>query len=88
MATEANSKLCQTSEMKHFSQVVTSFIGKLRILPNVLVGAFCKNIQKLISVHYLCKNFHLHVWLGSEYAPELAFKIKNVLFLNQFEHQV
>ena len=35
MATKANSKLCQTSEMELFAQVVTGFRGKLRILPNI-----------------------------------------------------
>ena len=29
----------------------------------------------------------LDVWQGSEYASELASKIKDVLFLNQFKYQ-
>ena len=35
MATKANSKPCQTSEMELFPQVVTGFRGERRILPNI-----------------------------------------------------
>ena len=35
MATKANSKLYQTSEMELIPQVVTDFRGELKILPNV-----------------------------------------------------
>ena len=35
MATKANSKPCQTYEMKLFPQVVTGFRGELIILPNM-----------------------------------------------------
>ena len=35
MATKANSRPCQTSEMELFPQVVTGFRGELRILPIV-----------------------------------------------------
>ena len=34
-ATKANTKPCKTSEMELFSQVVTSFKGKLRISPKI-----------------------------------------------------
>ena len=30
----------------------------------------------------------LDVWQGSEYASELASKVKNVLFLNQLKYQM
>ena len=33
--TKVNSKPCQTAEMELFPQVVTSFRGKLRILPYI-----------------------------------------------------
>ena len=33
------------------------------------------------------KTFTLDVWQGSQYSSELASKVKNVSFLNQFEHQ-
>ena len=51
------------------------------MLPNIKDGAFCKNSQKLNAVHYL------DVWQGSEYASELASKVKDVSFSNQFEYQ-
>ena len=35
MATKANSKPCQTSEMELFLQVANGFGGELRILPNM-----------------------------------------------------
>ena len=73
MITIANSKPCQTSEMS-FLQDVTGFRGELRILPNIYEGATCKNSQKLKGVHHFCKI--LNVWQGSEYASELASKLK------------
>ena len=33
--TKMSSKLCQTSEMELFPQVVSTFRGKLRTLPNI-----------------------------------------------------
>ena len=33
------------------------------------------------------KAFILDIWKGSEYASELASKVKDVSFLNQFEYQ-
>ena len=41
--TKVSSKLCQTSEMELFPQVVSTFKGELRTLPNISDGAFCKN---------------------------------------------
>ena len=35
MATKANSKACQTSEKELFPQLVTSFRGELKILPEI-----------------------------------------------------
>ena len=59
MAAKANSKRFQKSEMELFLQVVTGFRRKLKILPNILDGGFCKNSQKLKAAHYFCKNLHL-----------------------------
>ena len=47
----------------------------------------CKNSKKLKAVPYFSKNCILDVWQGSEYATELAFKVKDVSKSNQFEHQ-
>ena len=58
MAIKANSKPCQTSEMELFPQVVTGFRGELRILPNIVDEALCKNSQKLKVVHYFCEKLH------------------------------
>ena len=49
MATKANSRPWQASEMELFPQVVTGFRGELRILPIVWEETFCKNSQKLKS---------------------------------------
>ena len=46
MATKANSKHCQTSEMELFPKVVTGFRGELRVLLNIYNGAFFKNSQR------------------------------------------
>ena len=53
--TKVSSKLCQTSEIELFPQVVTGFGGELRILSNIYDGAFCKNTQKRKALHYFCK---------------------------------
>ena len=45
-------------------------------MPNISDGAFCKNGQKLKAVHY-CANT-LDVWEGSEYASELASRVRDV----------
>ena len=47
----------------------------------------CKNSKKLKAVPYFSQNCILDVWQGSEYATELAFKVKDVSKPNQFEHQ-
>ena len=87
MAGNANSKPCQASEMELFTQAVTGFKSEFRILTNIWNGAFCKNSQKLKAVHYFCKDPYLvcltKFWIYSE----LAFKFKNVSFLNQFKYQ-
>ena len=87
MAAKANSKSCQTSEMELFPQVVTGFGGELRILPNILDEAFCKNSEKLKAVPYFCKTSVLDVLQGSGYAFESVSKVKDVSSLNQFEGQ-
>ena len=43
MASKANSKPCQISEMELFPQVLTGYKDEFRILPNIKTGAFCKN---------------------------------------------
>ena len=44
--------------------------------------------DSLKAVPYFSKNYILDVWQGSEYATELAFKVKDVSKSNQFERQV
>ena len=66
---------------------VARFRGGLRILLNIYDQAFCKNSQKLEAAHNFCKIYIWDVWQVSEYASELASKVKNVSFLNQFEYQ-
>ena len=57
MATKANSKHCQTSQMKLFPQVITGCGVKLGILPpSIEDGAFSKNSQNLKAIHYLAKS--------------------------------
>ena len=41
--------------------------------------------EKLFTI--FVKTSILDVWQGSEYASELASKVKNVSFLKQFEYQ-
>ena len=81
MATKANSKHCQTSEIE-LPQVVTGFRGELRILSTSkmeVVAKIVKNKKPFNSI--------LDVWKGFEYASELSSKVKDVSFLNQFEYQ-
>ena len=78
MATKGNSKPWQTSMTEVFHEVVTGFRGKLRMLPNIKDGAFCKNSLKLKAVHYFCKILSLDAWKGSEYASEYAFIFKSI----------
>ena len=55
MTTKANSRLYETSETEPFllrcKPVATGFRGELRILPNILDGAFCKYNQKLKAAY-------------------------------------
>ena len=51
-------------------------------LVNYLREALCKSCQKLKPIQYFCKNSIFDVWQGSEYASELASKVKDVSFLN------
>ena len=46
MATQANSKPCQTSEMELFPQVVTGFRDELKFLPNTEMDLFAEIIKK------------------------------------------
>ena len=55
--------------------MTTRFRDELRILRNISDCAFCQNSFKLKAVK------------GFEYASELACKVKDVSFLNLFEHQ-
>ena len=75
--------------MELFPQVVTGFRGKLRILSNIYDGAFCKNSQKrkVIQKKLFAKSSILDIRQGSEYASELAFKVKDISFLNQLKYQ-
>ena len=41
--------------------------------------------EKLFTI--LAKTSILDVWQGSEYASELASKVKDLSFLNQFKYQ-
>ena len=85
---KVGSKPRQASEMELFPQVVTGFRGKLRILLNIYDGAFCKNSWKSKAVSTIfAKSSTLDVWQGSEYASKLAFKVKDVSFLNKFKYQ-
>ena len=72
--------------MELFPQVFSGFTGELRILSNIEDGAFCKNSQKRKAVGYFCKNLH-GCLQGSDYLPELAYKVTDVSFLNKFEYQ-
>ena len=48
---------------------------------------FAKIIKNEKSFTIFAKTFILDAWQGSEYASELASKVKNVSFLNHFKHQ-
>ena len=50
-------------------------------------GAFCKNVKNEKPFTIFAKTSILDVWQGSEYASELASKVKAVSFLNQFKYQ-
>ena len=69
--------------MDLFPQVVTGFRGKLKTCQTSKMELFVKIVKNEKSV----KNPILNVWQGSEYASELASKVTDVSFLNQFEYQ-
>ena len=71
--------------MELFLQVAAGFRGEVRILSNIKDGAFCKHSQEPFTI--FVKTSFLDVWQGSEYASELASKVTDVSFLNQFEYQ-
>ena len=48
---------------------------------------FVKIVKNEKPFTIFVKTSILDVWQGSEYASELASKVKDVSFLNQFEHQ-
>ena len=48
---------------------------------------FAKIVKNQKPFTIFAKTTILDVWQGSEYASELAFKVKDALFLNQFKYQ-
>ena len=48
---------------------------------------FAKIVKNEKPFTIFVKTSILDVWQGSEYASELASKVKDVSFLNQFEYQ-
>ena len=60
---------------------------ELRILSNISDGPFCKIVKNEKPFTIFVKTSILDVLQDSEYAFEVASKITNVLFLNQFEYQ-
>ena len=48
---------------------------------------FAKIVKNEKPFTIFVKTSILDIWQGSEYASELASKVKDVSFLNQFEHQ-
>ena len=48
---------------------------------------FAKIVKNENPFTIFVKTSILDVWQGSEYASELASKVKDVSFLNQFEYQ-
>ena len=51
------------------------------------MGLFAKIVKNQKPFTICAKTSILDVWQGSEYAPELASKVKDVSFLIQFEYQ-
>ena len=72
--------------MELFPQVVTGFRGELRILPSKM-ELFAKIVKNEKPFTIFAKTSILDVWQGSEYASELASKVKAVSVLNQFKYQ-
>ena len=48
---------------------------------------FAKIVKNQKPFTIFAKTTILDVWQGSEYASELASKVKDALFLNQFKYQ-
>ena len=71
--------------MKLFPQVFSRFTGELRILSKSKMEFFAKIVknEKLFTI--FVKTSILDVWQGSEYASELASKVKNASFLKQYQ---
>ena len=44
-----------------------------------------KKSQKLKVIYYFAKSLILDSWQGSEYSSDVACKVKDVSFLNQFK---
>ena len=70
--------------MELFVQVVTSFRGELRSCQTSKMELFAKIVQNEKPFTIFPKTSILDVWQSSEYASELASKVKDVLFLSQF----
>ena len=85
--TKVNSKPCQTGEMELFPEVVTNFRGELRILPTSKLELFAKRVKNGKPFTIFSKALILDVWQVSEYVSELASKVRDVSFLNQFKYQ-
>ena len=73
--------------MELFPQIFSGFTVELRILSNIYDGPFCKIVKNKKPFTIFVKTSILDVLQDSEYAFELASKITNVSFLNQFEYQ-
>ena len=48
---------------------------------------YAKIVKNEMSFTIFAKTSILDFWQGSQYASELASKVKNVSFLNQFKYQ-
>ena len=49
---------------------------------------FVKTVKNENLFTVFANSYILDVWQGSEYASKLASKVKDVLFLNQFKHEM
>ena len=87
MATKANKKPCKTSEMEFFCKSLLASEANSESCQRSSIELFAKIVNNLKSSTVLVKTFILDVGQVSEYASELAFKVKDASFLNQFEYQ-
>ena len=84
---KVNSKSCQTDLLSFFHKLLLALKANSGFYHTSKMEPFSKIVKNEKPFTISAKTSILDVWQGCEYASELASKLKDVAFLNQFKYQ-